>query len=279
MTISDDMGIAGTLARIREITAGTSAVAAAAPATTSAATTTAVSGFAQQLAQATQTGDTSSAEADLLSAASTSAYGTLTASALGASGAGGTTGASYGTVNGQPVMILPLGTGTASGTSAVAPVTSGGGSVGQMIARIASAEVGVREQPSGSNDGTRIAQYRQATAGSGVGPWCSYFASWVTAQAGVPIGPDGRGEGWVPNVEQWAKDTGRWVASGSGGAQVGDLIVFDRNTDGLTDHIGVVTGVRADGGVDTVEGNSGDAVSRRSYGAGEWTGLVRVTTA
>lgn len=274
MAVTDDMGIAGTLARIREITAGTAAGAAVPAAAATPASVAATSGFAQQLAAA-QGAETAS---DGMLTAPGASYGTLTASALG-SAPGNVAGASYGTVNGQPVMILPLTTGAPAAAGAVAPVTGDGGSVGRAIARIASAEVGVREQPPGSNDGARIAQYRQATAGSGVGPWCAYFASWVTAQAGVPIGPEGRGEGWVPNVEQWAKDTGRWLPSGSGGAQVGDLIVFDRNGDGLTDHIGVVSGVRADGGVDTVEGNSGDAVSRRSYGAGEWSGLVRVAAA
>lgn len=259
MTITDDMGIAGTLARIREITAGTPA-AAAVPTAAPPATSTATSGFARQLAQAA--GDGTAAPA--------------TTPGLTSSGNG------YGTLNGVPVMIMPVGGGTsASGAPLVAPVTGAGapggaGPTGQSIARIASAELGVREQPSGSNDGPRIAEYRTATRGAGVGPWCAYFTSWVTAQAGVPIGPDGRGEGWVPNVERWGRDTGRWIPSGQGSAMAGDLVIFDRNGDGLTDHIGVVTGVRSDGGIETVEGNSSDAVSRRSYGPGEWAGLVRV---
>ncbi len=158
--------------------------------------------------------------------------------------------------------------------------TGTGSATGQQIAALATAELGVREQPPGSNNGARIAEYRTATQGAGVGPWCSYFVSWVAAQAGAPIGPDGRGEGWVPNVERWGKDTGRWIAPNSGvSAQVGDAIIFDRNGDGLTDHIGIVTAVRPDGGVETVEGNSSDAVSKRSYGAGQWTGLVRIAPA
>jgi hypothetical protein len=38
----------------------------------------------------------------------------------------------------------------------------------------------------------------------------------------------------------------------------------------------VVTGVRPDGGISTVEGNSSDRVSQRTYGAGQWTGIVRL---
>jgi cell wall-associated NlpC family hydrolase len=159
-----------------------------------------------------------------------------------------------------------------------APVLPGSsGPIGQRIAAIARAEVGVAEAPAGSNEGSRIAQYRTATEGAmGGQPWCSYFTSWVAQQAGVPVGDRGQGLGWVPDVEKWAEQNGRWVPASSGTPAVGDLVVFDRNGDGLTDHIGVVTGVRPDGGFETVEGNSSDAVSTRSYGRGEATGFVRL---
>ena len=153
----------------------------------------------------------------------------------------------------------------------------GNASTGQRIAALATAELGVAEQPPGSNDAPRIGEYRTATAGSGVGPWCAYFTSWVAQQAGVPVGPDGQGIGYVPTVKQWAESQGRYIAAGSGAPQVGDLVVFDRGGDGVLDHIGVVTGVRPDGGIETVEGNSSDKVSARSYGPDGYTGLVRLT--
>lgn len=162
-------------------------------------------------------------------------------------------------------------------TSQAGPVAVGAGTpTGQAIARIAAQELGVAEEPSGSNDGARIAQYRSATQGGGVGPWCSYFTSWVAAQAGVPVGDRGQGLGWVPDVAAWAQSTGRWVPATSAAPAVGDLVVFDRNSDGVDDHIGVVTNVGADGGFQTVEGNSSDRVSARSYGAGQAVGFVRL---
>jgi cell wall-associated NlpC family hydrolase len=173
--------------------------------------------------------------------------------------------------------------GDASGVASaaeLAPVATlgGGGTTGQRIADIATRELGVAEQPPGSNDGPRIAEYRTATRGSGVGPWCAYFTSWVAQQAGVPVGPTGGGIGWVPTMKSWAEQTGRWVPSGGGAPQVGDLVVFERNGDGVPDHIGVVTGVRPDGGITTVEGNSSDRVSQRSYsGPGDYAGLVRLS--
>jgi hypothetical protein len=171
----------------------------------------------------------------------------------------------------SPTGITPFG---------AAPIAAAGlggaGARGQQIAAIATAELGVAEQPPGSNDAPRIAEYRTATAGAGVGPWCAYFTSWVAAQAGVPIGPNGSGMGYVPTLKQWAEETGRYIPAGSAPPQVGDLVVFDRGGDGVLDHIGVVTGVTPDGGIQTVEGNSSDAVSARSYGPDGFTGLVRL---
>lgn len=163
----------------------------------------------------------------------------------------------------------------AGAPSPLAGLTAGG-PVGQRMAALASAELGVAEAPPGSNDAPRIAEYRTATAGSGVGPWCSYFVSWVAQQAGVPIGPGGQGEGWVPSVKTWAEGEGRWIPAGSGAPAVGDLVLFDRAGDGVYDHIGIVTGVAGDGSIQTVEGNSSDAVSARSYGPGGYAGLVRL---
>src|SRR5262245_66222833 len=65
-----------------------------------------------------------------------------------------------------------------SAAGATLTPTAPAGSAGQAIVNLVSKEVGVAEQPPGSNDSPRIAQFRQATAGSGVGPWCAYFTSW-----------------------------------------------------------------------------------------------------
>lgn len=204
-------------------------------------------------------------------------FATQLASAISTTPATGTTGI----VDGANVGFTgtaALGVQATTGAGGVAPVApvGAGGTVGQRIAAIATAELGVAEQPPGSNDAPRIAEYRTATAGSAVGPWCAYFTSWVAAQAGVPIGPDGQGEGWVPSVRDWAVQQGRHIPAGAGAPAVGDLVLFDRGGDGVLDHIGIVTGVGADGGIQTVEGNSSDAVSARSYGPGEYAGLVRL---
>jgi hypothetical protein len=154
---------------------------------------------------------------------------------------------------------------------AAVPASAGGTPAGQAMLNAVRPEVGVSEQPPGSNDSPRIAQYRQATAGSGVGPWCAYFVSWAARQAGVPIGDSGQGMGRVDDVYAWAQRTGKAIPAGSGTPQPGDLIVWD-------EHIGIVESVGADGSIATIEGNSSDKVSRRTYGSdgGGAIGYVRL---
>jgi hypothetical protein len=158
---------------------------------------------------------------------------------------------------------------SAMGPLATAAVAPGSGTVGDRIVAIAQREVGVAEQPPGSNDHPRIAQYRTATAGSMVAPWCAYFTSWAAREAGAPIGPGGQGMGAVDGVWSWAQQTGKAIPQGSGPPQPGDLIVWD-------EHIGIVESVLPDGQIQTIEGNSSNAVSRRVHPAGDAIGYVRV---
>jgi CHAP domain-containing protein len=161
---------------------------------------------------------------------------------------------------------------SAMGSTVAAPML-GAGTAGQRALAAAQAEVGVAEQPPGSNDGPRIAEYRAATAGSGVGPWCAYFTSWAAAQSGAPLGEAGQGFGSVDALYGWAQRTGRAIPAGPGVApSPGDLIVWGGR------HIGIVESVDPDGSIHTIEGNSSNAVSRRTYGpdGGGATGYVRL---
>jgi hypothetical protein len=152
--------------------------------------------------------------------------------------------------------------GLGTGMVAAAPLaTTGGTPAGQAIVNLVRGEVGQAEQPPGSNDSARIAQYRQATAGSGVGPWCAYFTSWAAREAGVPLGEQGQGFGRVDDVYAWAQRAGKAIPAAGATPQPGDLIVWD-------EHIGVVESVLPDGRIQTIEGNSSDRVSRRTHDAG-----------
>jgi hypothetical protein len=237
----EEMSLESVFTRIAELNSvlgGAAAPAATTPATTATSTNDA---FAQMLRTASVSGSTTSA--------------------TGAAGAAGT--------------LTPLGvsaTGTAA-TGAVAPAAAPAGNTpaARMVAR-AQAEVGQAEQPPGSNNSPRIAQYRSATAGApGPGPWCAYFTSWLARGAGVPVGDQGQGFGSVDALYAWAQKSGRAIPASSGqDPKPGDLIVWD-------EHIGIVESVRPDGSIQTIEGNSSDRVSRRVHPKGDAIGYVRLS--
>jgi hypothetical protein len=145
------------------------------------------------------------------------------------------------------------------------------GSPAERIIAIAQQELarGVYETPMGSNRGKRIRLYGKATQESlryYPAPWCAYFVSWVTLQAGVPIGWNALGDGYVPRIADWAKRVGLWRRS----PKPGDLIVFPQ-------HIGIVESLEPHGLVNTIEGNTSDAVRRRLRLVSSASGFARVS--
>jgi hypothetical protein len=167
------------------------------------------------------------------------------------------------------MLTNAMGPGALGAASPTAPIAGASGT-GASIVAAAAGEVGQAEQPPGSNDSPRIAQYRSATAGSpGPGPWCAYFVSWAAKQAGVPLGDHGQGFGSVDALYSWAQHAGRAQPVSSGYVpKPGDLIVFNQ-------HIGIVENVLPGGQIQTIEGNSSDRVSRRTHSRGDAIGFVR----
>lgn len=181
---------------------------------------------------------------------------TATAASVATAGLGGTTSPSFANVL---QSAMPTGS------------LAAGESPANAICSIAANEVGVSEQPPGSNDAPRIAQYRTATAGSGVGPWCAYFVSWVARQAGEPLGDAGQGFGSVDQLYAWAQRTGRAVPNGPGVVpRPGDLVVFH-------EHVGIVAEVLPGGRISTIEGNFSDRVSRNVHAFSDALGYVRMS--
>jgi hypothetical protein len=151
--------------------------------------------------------------------------------------------------------------GGTSGVSASGPT----GDAGLAALQVAESQVGVTEQPPGSNDGPQIAEYRTATEGAYAGaPWCAYFVSWCANQAGAPIGDHGQGLGSVAGITDWARSTGRLTQTPA----PGELILFG------TEHVGIVKSVNADGSLTTVEGNASNGVREETRWPSEATGYV-----
>ncbi|WP_030174572.1 peptidoglycan-binding domain-containing protein [Spirillospora albida] len=122
-------------------------------------------------------------------------------------------------------------------------------------------------------------------------PWCdmavTYWARHSDNAAAVLPGGDRAYTVW--HAEDFVR-IGRWrngTTAGVNAAKPGDLVFFDwgaTNSVGAIDHVGVVEVVLGGGRVQTIEGNTGDAVKRRvrdasviagfgrpAYSGGHWT--------
>ena len=130
--------------------------------------------------------------------------------------------------------------------------------IGLAAIPIALREVGVKEQPTGSNWGRRVSQYLRAAGINFPAPWCAAFVTWVLAGAGYKVTTPGPAsvQSWVV----WAQKHGKIVSR----PFRGDIVCYDWNANNWYDHIGFVVRVLAlrwrgkvfAGLVRTVEGNT-----------------------
>ena len=96
--------------------------------------------------------------------------------------------------------------------------------------------------------------------------WCACFVSWCADQCGyIESGLVPKFAGCVDGAN-WFKSNGKWQ-SRTYEPKTGDIIFFDWEGDGTTDHVGIVEKCE-NGTVYTVEGNSGDACRQRQYTVG-----------
>lgn len=93
--------------------------------------------------------------------------------------------------------------------------------------------------------------------------WCACFVSWCANECGYIEAGAVPKFSYCPTGVQWFRDAGLWAPGGAEPAP-GDIVFFDWNGDGTSDHVGIVES--CDGStVRTVEGNSGDSCRQRSY--------------
>lgn len=141
----------------------------------------------------------------------------------------------------------------------------------ELIAQIAEAEVGVREQPLNSNKGERVDQYKAATWLPPLEPWpwCAAFVDWVVWSALKRARiqetetfrrPKTAGAWDLINWALQQDNTIRTRRQPGGDIQRGDLIVFTFS------HCGVAVGAPKGGTFATVEGNTDEAGSREGGG-------------
>ena len=96
--------------------------------------------------------------------------------------------------------------------------------------------------------------------------WCACFVSWCADQCGyIDSGLIPKFAGCIDGAN-WFKSNNRWNDRNYE-PKAGDIIFFDWEGDGTTDHVGIVE-ICENGTVYTVEGNSGDACRQRQYTVG-----------
>ncbi|WP_230421325.1 CHAP domain-containing protein [Actinomadura soli] len=100
--------------------------------------------------------------------------------------------------------------------------------------------------------------------------WCNMFVSWLGAQTGV------KNMGWDAYTVQhatWFKKTDRWGKA----AKPGAVVFFDwdkgsRGSIGDIDHVGLVVKDNGNGTVKTIEGNTENAVNKKTRDKSEIVG-------
>lgn len=156
------------------------------------------------------------------------------------------------------------GTGRADGGLAVPtflslPVTPlptiDGGSIVAISERLL--QMQIREAPPGSNSGPGISEFTDDNAEA----WCADFVSWVLRAAGRPFTGGASGGwrlGWTLDVRGWFAERSAFRDRLVADPQPGDVVWFTFGHVGIVRRVTPLT-------IDTIEGNSGDAVSEHTY--------------
>lgn len=114
---------------------------------------------------------------------------------------------------------------------------------------VATGELGVHEDPAGSNSGPRVNVYL-ASAGLGPGyPWCMAFVNYCFRQAGLKIEHPNKAS--VGFFEDWARKNGHIVYDPA----PGDVVCYRFDADNWPDHTGIVESVSGKT-ITVIEGNT-----------------------
>lgn len=150
----------------------------------------------------------------------------------------------------------------------------------QQVLKEAANHLGYKESPANSNN-NKFGQWY----GMNYQPWCAMFVSYCLYVKGLPLKiTTPKGFAYCPFGIKWFKDQCLWHTSSP---KPGDVIFFDWKNeqgvrDGVSDHVGFVEKVNADGSITTIEGNTsvgnnsnGGQVMRRTRQGADIVGYGR----
>ena len=122
------------------------------------------------------------------------------------------------------------------------------------IVKKAVSQIGVKENPSGSNCVKYNTDYYGKVVRGTAYPWCCSWVWWIFKECGAShLFCGGQKTAYCPTVESYYKSIGRWYTSNP---QVGDLVLFDFYGKNRSVHIGVFEKSNSDGTYNTIEGNT-----------------------
>lgn len=120
----------------------------------------------------------------------------------------------------------------------------------------------------GLDENRNTAEIQKLTGKSGINPattpWCAAFAMNLLDEHGMMDMSGLSNRNYCPTIKNWASEKGTYGKSGQYNPKPGDAILFDWEKDGTPDHIGIVEKV-VNGKVHTIEGNSSNKVSKKTY--------------
>jgi len=119
------------------------------------------------------------------------------------------------------------------------------------VLKIARSEIGYKENPPNSN-GSKFGDWY----GLNYQPWCAMFVSYCFYNAGLalPITKP-TGFAYCPYGIKWFKEQRKWFQN----PKLGDVVFYDWQNDGISDHVGLVEQVNNDGSIIAIEGNTSNS--------------------
>jgi hypothetical protein len=134
--------------------------------------------------------------------------------------------------------------------------------------KIAKSQIGVMEDPPGSNRGKRVEEYLASTGLGGGHFWCAAFLYWCFQKASESLGKANPVFRTAHCMTHWNKTTGKKITSLE--AVNKPLLlkpghIFIINTGGASGHTGLIETVEG-GFIHTIEGNSNPAGSSNGIG-------------
>ncbi|GAA0325714.1 CHAP domain-containing protein [Actinoallomurus spadix] len=138
------------------------------------------------------------------------------------------------------------------------------------VLKLAESQVGTTENATGSSKFNQwfmttpyakagVARYGGSVSDYANASWCDMFVTWV----GDTLGVKGMGgDAFTPGHAKWFASQGRWGSTPKPGA----VVFFSWNGGGIDgiDHVGLVVKDNHDGTIQTIEGNTDDAVKVRT---------------